>query len=145
MVDVALDEFFHSTLSKFTTEYHAYAENEIIPASVCRKQGFHQDEMKAKPFCRIRREKLGSQTRSTASGLSHSKSLQSKANSRSGSSLCPHRHTGGPPRYAACIFKTHKDPVRCRIKRDVTIALGKDSERRRRIGSDLRSHSGTNR
>ena len=37
MVDVALDEFFHSTLSKFTTEYHAYAENEIIPASVYMK------------------------------------------------------------------------------------------------------------
>jgi hypothetical protein len=59
--------------------------------------------------------------------------------------LRPDRHAGGASRYSAGVFESYKDPIPCRIKRNIAIPLDEDPKGRRRIGVDLRGHNRTNR
>jgi len=60
-------------------------------------------------------------------------------------SLCPHGHAGRATGHIGAVFESHKDPVRCGIKWHVAVALDKDPKGRRRVGVDLRGHTGTDR
>ena len=57
-------------------------------------------------------------------------------------SLRPYCHAGGASDNAHCIFKSHKDSVRWRIKGYIAVALVKDPEGRRRVVVDLRGDAG---
>ena len=59
--------------------------------------------------------------------------------------LRSNRNAGGASYYTAGVLEAHKDPVRCRIKGHVTVALDKNPKRRRRIGVDRRRYIATNR
>ena len=52
--------------------------------------------------------------------------------------LRPHRNACRASCHSAAVLEAHKDPVQCRIKRDVATALDKDPEGRRRVGVDRR-------
>ena len=58
--------------------------------------------------------------------------------------LCPYSHTRRTTSNVATVFKAHKDPVRCRIKWHIAVALDKDPKGRCRVGVDRRRHSAAN-
>jgi hypothetical protein len=57
--------------------------------------------------------------------------------------LRPYRHAGRTTRHSTAVFRPHKDPVRRRIKRHITVALHKDRKGRCGVGVDLRGHTRT--